>query len=285
MINGESTNPFKAARGMRQEDPIFPFLFAIAMEYLSRCLVGLKFDKDFKHHPKCVRLNVTYLCFTGDLLLFAKGLQANLRKSSVYFRGVTQCEKDSILQRLGYTNGELPFEYLWIPLSTKKLTLMQCQPLVEKIVTRISSWATKKLSYAGRCQLVQSVLFGIQAYWTQLFFLPTKVAKLIEGYCRSYLWSGTYTITKKALVAWSRVCTPKQCEFAQRVWSKLMMWAQRQDQTATRWDQYIHNIIARAKGKSQAAQIFKLLYAEFVHGIWIERNLRVFEKQNKVGRA
>lgn len=214
---------------MRQEDPIFPFLFAIAMEYLSRCLVGLKFDKDFKHHPKCVRLNVTYLCFTGDLLLFAKGelqlvivlhqcfthffhvsgLQANLRKSSVYFRGVTQCEKDSILQRLGYTNGELPFEYLWIPLSTKKLTLMQCQPLVEKIVTRISSWATKKLSYAGRCQLVQSVLFGIQAYWTQLFFLPTKVAKLIEGYCRSYLWSGTYTITKKALVAWSRVCTPK----------------------------------------------------------------------------
>uniref|UniRef100_M1C2G7 Reverse transcriptase n=1 Tax=Solanum tuberosum TaxID=4113 RepID=M1C2G7_SOLTU len=58
-------------------------------------------------------------------------------------------------------------------------------------------------------RLVQSVLFGIQAYWAQLFIIPSKVIKLIDAHCRSYVWSGTNTITKKALVAWERVCSPK----------------------------------------------------------------------------
>ena len=85
-----------------------PFLFAIAMEYLSRTLKGLRDDKQFKYHPKCSKLDVTHLCFADDLLLFARGdlesikaiqscfshfsqdsgLQANLNKSSIYCGGV-----------------------------------------------------------------------------------------------------------------------------------------------------------------------------------------------------
>ncbi|XP_070030103.1 uncharacterized protein [Nicotiana sylvestris] len=80
---------------------------------------------------------------------------------------------------------------------------------VAEITTRISSWTAKKLSYAGRVQLVKSVLFGIQSYCAQLFIIPAKVMKAIEGYCRSYIWSGTNEITKKSLVAWSKICLPK----------------------------------------------------------------------------
>lgn len=51
------------------------------------------------------------------------------------------------------------------------------------MVTNISSWTTKKLPYARRVQLVlQSLLFGIQAYWSQLFTIPIKVLKAIETY-------------------------------------------------------------------------------------------------------
>ncbi|KAH0701824.1 hypothetical protein KY285_016102 [Solanum tuberosum] len=41
MVNGETTPPFNAARGLRQGDPISPYLFDISMEYLSRCLAEM----------------------------------------------------------------------------------------------------------------------------------------------------------------------------------------------------------------------------------------------------
>ncbi|XP_075103818.1 uncharacterized protein LOC107791096 [Nicotiana tabacum] len=134
---------------------------------------------------------------------------ANLGKSSVYFGRVKQDVKEQILAHLGFEQGSLPFKYLGIPLSIKKIALIQWQTLIEKITAKISSWTAKKLYYGGRVQLVQSVIFGIQAYWAQLFILPAKVLKMIEALCRSYIWSGTNTITRKALVAWEKICTPK----------------------------------------------------------------------------
>ncbi|XP_019233510.1 PREDICTED: uncharacterized protein LOC109214082 [Nicotiana attenuata] len=133
-----------------------------------------------------------------------QGFQANLGKSFIYFGGVTQNDQDLMLMKLGFTKGVLLFKYLGVPLSTKKLTIMQWQPLIEKIVARITSRITKKLSYAGRGQLISSVLFGVQSYWAQLFILPAKVMKAVEDFCRSYLWTGNNVITRKSLINWDR---------------------------------------------------------------------------------
>ena len=169
------------------------------MEYLSRLLKGLKEDKKFKYHPGCSKLDITHLCFADDLLMFARGdldsvkaiqmcfsqfsqasgLQANLSKSSIYCEGVQQEVKQQIMQQLGYRMDEIPFKYLGVPLSSKKMSVMQWYPLIEKIMARINSWTARKLSYAGRTQLVQTVLFSIQSYWAQLFIFPAKIIKLI----------------------------------------------------------------------------------------------------------
>ena len=113
--------------------------------------------------------------------------------------------KQQIIQQLGYTMEELPFKYLGVPLSTKKMNIIQWYPLIDKIMARINSWTAKKLSYAGRTQLIKTVLFGVQSYWAQLFIIPAKIIKVIEGLCRSYLWSGVGYVTKKALIAWEKV--------------------------------------------------------------------------------
>jgi hypothetical protein len=98
---------------------------------------------------------------------------------------------------------------LGVPLSSKKLTVMQCQPLVKKIISRIENWSFKLLSYVGRLQPIKSVLFGVQTYWSQVFSLPQKVLKLIQTVCRVLLWTGKSGISKRPLIASEHICLPK----------------------------------------------------------------------------
>lgn len=137
------------------------------------------------------------------------GLKENPLKCQVYFMGVSSEEKQMILEYLGYEEGELLVRYLGLPFSTKKLTISQCKPSIDKVTARICTWMARTLSYAGRVQLIRSVLTGIQAYWAQAFILPEKVIKLLEAMCHNYLWSGTATVTRRPLVAWEKVYLPK----------------------------------------------------------------------------
>lgn len=117
--------------------------------------------------------------------------------------------KQMILDSTGFTEGVLPFRYLGISLSSRRLTIQQCYPLIEKIVARIKHWSARMLSYAGRCQLIKSVLFAISDFWLQVIPLPNAVIHHIEAICRSFLWSGAEHITRKAPIAWEKVCQPK----------------------------------------------------------------------------
>lgn len=71
-INGQPTKPFKEKKGLRQGDPLSPFLFVMAMEYLSRLLKQFGHNPQFKFHPKCGKIKVIHLGFVDDLLLFSK---------------------------------------------------------------------------------------------------------------------------------------------------------------------------------------------------------------------
>lgn len=127
----------------------------------------------------------------------------------MYFGGVSPGIQQQILEFLGIVKGELPIRYLGVPLSTKKLSAVQCQPLLDKMLGRITSWTAKFLSYAGRVQLLKSVLFSIQIFWSQIFLLPKNILLLIERICRTFLWTCGVEVTKKALIAWEKLCIPK----------------------------------------------------------------------------
>ncbi|GKV49683.1 hypothetical protein SLEP1_g56421 [Rubroshorea leprosula] len=61
----------------------------------------------------------------------------------------------------------------------------------------------------GRIQLVNSVLFHIQVFWSGVLLLPKKVIKSIDAAFRNFVWTRKWDQSAMALVAWSDICVPK----------------------------------------------------------------------------
>lgn len=289
-VNSEMTISIEGKKGLRQGDPISPCLFVLCMEYLHRCLLSLRNNPSFKFHPRCKKLGLVHVCFVDDLLLFtrgdlasvrllfdvfhlffsASGLKSNQGKNSIYFGGVSLDIQQQILQDFGLVKGELSFKYLGVPLSARKLTVLQCQPLIKKITARIDSWTSKFISYAGRVQLIRPVLFSMQMYWCQVFLLPQKVIKLIQSVCKTFLWTGSSGDSKRSLVAWETLILPKldggmnlTCLKTQnKVSSDKLLWnlAQKKDKVWIRWvhTYYIKNHdINQIESPKQASWVIK----------------------------
>ncbi|XP_074304500.1 secreted RxLR effector protein 78-like [Silene latifolia] len=72
-INGSHHGFFKGKSGVRQGDPLSPFLFVLSMEVLSRQLRTMCNLPGVSYHPKCSRLKLTHLVFADDLMLFTRG--------------------------------------------------------------------------------------------------------------------------------------------------------------------------------------------------------------------
>ncbi|XP_074271282.1 uncharacterized protein LOC141595213 [Silene latifolia] len=188
-LNGETFGFFQGKRGLRQGDPMSPLLFTLCMEYLSRILLCATRKLPFSYHPLCHRMKLTHLIFADDLLLFCKGdiksimvilrsysafsvasgLNMNAQKSCAYFNGVNEELKRDILFVSGFMEGKLPFKYLGVPITAGRLKKKECVVLIDKIVDRIKSLGARRLSYAGRLVLVNSMLASLYNYWASMF--------------------------------------------------------------------------------------------------------------------
>lgn len=175
----------------------------------------------FQLHPMCKQLKLTHLIFANNLMIFCKGnlasmtrvvealnyfseasrLISNQDKSNIFIAWVDDLTKKQLLAKSGFTQGSFPIRYLGLPLSSKKWNKLDCCQLVDKITSRIKTGFSKQLSYAGRLQVINSVLFPIYNFWSSVFILPHAVVKEVASICRDYLWGSTEDRRNQALVA------------------------------------------------------------------------------------
>ena len=96
LINGTPSKPFTPTRGLRQGDPLSPFLFTICLEGFSALirkatnlheLHGLRLGKEGPH--------ITHLLFVDDSLIFLKATTdeaAKLKEILLFYEKVSmQC--------------------------------------------------------------------------------------------------------------------------------------------------------------------------------------------------
>ena len=199
-LNGYLEGFFNGAKGLRQGDPISPYLFILIMEAFSNLLDAQGEMPNFTFHPKCKDLKLSHVIFADDLFVLCganigslelikeafdvfgneSGLKPNLMKSSMFLSGVSEEEKSRLSVYMGMEVQDFPVRYLGVPLISTRLKARDCESIKLRILNKIHCWTSKVLSYAGRIQLAVSVLV-----------LPKQILKEIDATIRSFVWFGS----------------------------------------------------------------------------------------------
>ncbi|XP_022553625.1 uncharacterized protein LOC111203822 [Brassica napus] len=190
------------------------------MEGLSRLLKARYEAGSIGYHPGTENLKVSHLMFADDVMVFFDGsssswhgitewlddfaswseLHINASKTELFTTGLKDSES-TVIERYGFVSGKFPIRYLGLPLMSRKLKISEYAPLMTRITQSFQSWSIKLVSFAGRLQLLKTVIFGIVNFWTSAFMLPKGCIKNIETLSSRFLWTGN--IDKRAPSLWA----------------------------------------------------------------------------------
>ncbi|KAJ9693798.1 hypothetical protein PVL29_009659 [Vitis rotundifolia] len=232
LVNGVPAGFFPSTRGLRQGDPLSPYLFVMGMEILDvlirRAVEGGYLTGCNIRGGRRSSLNISHLFFADDTIVFceaskeqvshlswllfwfeaASGLRINLAKSEIIPVG----EVEEILElaaELGCRVGSLPSHYLGLPLGAPNRASSIWDGVEERVRRRLALWKRQYISKGGRITLIKSTLASMPIYQMSIFRMPKAVAKRVEKTQRDFLWGGGHLGGKVHLVKWDVVCSEK----------------------------------------------------------------------------
>ncbi|KAJ0845937.1 putative RNA-directed DNA polymerase [Helianthus annuus] len=229
LVNGSPTREFDCSRGLRQGDPLSPFLFVIAMEALScimkkavsiglfrgidiigggETLSHLMYADDVMFLGEWSVMNINNLRRMLRCFYLVSGLKVNLAKCSIYGVGTNEQEISQMANLLRCKQGTFPFTHLGLQVGANMNLARNWKSVVEIFKNRLSLWKAKTLSYGGRITLIKSVLNALPTYFLSLFKAPVKVLEALDKIRRIFFWGGSEEKAKMNWVAWDKTIAP-----------------------------------------------------------------------------
>ncbi|KAL0399793.1 UNVERIFIED_CONTAM: putative mitochondrial protein [Sesamum radiatum] len=218
-------------RGLRQGDPLSPYMFLLCAEALSH-LISLEEERGTIRgvSVNCHGPRVSHLLFTDDTLIIfqafhkafrslthvltkfekASVLLVNLEKSSVAFSRNTPADLREELANVMGTNVVARHErYLGLPAAVSRSKTMVFQNLVDMVWAKLQSWKCKNLSQVEKVVLLKSMVQAIPMYVMSCFLVPVSVCRTIKALMANFLWHNKNT-KKIHWLAWDKVSVRKE---------------------------------------------------------------------------
>ncbi|XP_031121085.1 uncharacterized protein LOC116024331 [Ipomoea triloba] len=231
LINGDHAGHVIPTRGIRQGDPLSPYLFIICAEGLSLLLQQAELRGSF-HGCSVARgaPPVSHLFFAYDSLLFFKaniheagavkqclseyeamsGQAVSYAKSSVCFsRNTYPADREEVVAVLGVSQAANFGRYLGLPSFVGRNKRAVFSYIEDKIKQRIGSWNKGLISRAGKEVLLKSVAQSMPTFSMSVFMLPHSVCQSIERVMNRYWW-GSGGDRSIHWMAWDQLCVPKK---------------------------------------------------------------------------
>ncbi|XP_058776524.1 uncharacterized protein LOC131650829 [Vicia villosa] len=207
LVNGSSSKEFGVYRGLRQGDPISPFLFVLVAEALTalvRKSIELGDFESFVLEGKC---RVDILQFAEDTLLVGDGSWKHIRSIKAVLRafelvsGLGINYHKTASHFLSCKIEEIKFIFLGIPIGHNPRLESTWDPLLNKTKARLEGWTNRFLNLGGMITLLKSVLSSLSIFTMSFYKMPLKVVKKFNSLQSKFLWGG---LEEKRKIHWVR---------------------------------------------------------------------------------
>ena len=231
-VNGELVGFVSPKRGIRQGDPLSPYLFVLYAEGLSVILRNAEERRLIKGVAICKNApSISHLLFAYDSFLFARGTldeceniklvltkyelasrqAVNFIKSCVAFSpNLTECDQQLLAVCLGVRRVQAHDRYLGLQVFGGKSKKETFTYVKERLWKKLQGWRGGFLSSAGKELLVKTVAQELPMYTMQCFLLPKSFCEELNMMIAKFWWSGEPGKHKIHWVNWRTLCKSKE---------------------------------------------------------------------------
>uniref|UniRef100_A0A803QD89 Reverse transcriptase domain-containing protein n=1 Tax=Cannabis sativa TaxID=3483 RepID=A0A803QD89_CANSA len=230
-INNCLSHQILPTRGIRQGDPLSPYLFLLVAEGLSGTINAKTHSNSFQGISISRSApTISHLLFADDSLLFTKvtssaameikdilnlynlatGQSVNFHKSSILFSPNTiSSDFRSFRDTLHLDDKPFIDKYLGVPQCFSRSKTSSFLFLLQKASSKLSVWNQNLFSRAGKEVLLKAVIQAIPSYAMSCFRLPVSLCKHYTKLMSKFWWGSLGQNHKIHWKKWDNLCTSK----------------------------------------------------------------------------